>query len=100
MTKSEFDIERVSAFGIKVDAFAATLTDEEQRWLSNIVLAASSAPEVEIQGYLFTPMGMTGGSLLGGLQMNHVFTPPMDATVNKSKTADKARTAMDAYIRS
>ena len=43
---------RVAAFAAKVDAFAATLTEEESAWLTGIV-ATAAASDQAVNGYFF-----------------------------------------------
>jgi hypothetical protein len=43
--------ETLTAFGEKVDAFAASLNGEEQQWLAQLLTAANDA--MAVQGYAF-----------------------------------------------
>jgi hypothetical protein len=61
MTEKSAVQEKLTAFGAKLDAFAATLDGDEQAWLQAIISTAAAASRDDVQGY-----DQSGGHVGGG----------------------------------
>ena len=96
-----FTDAEVQGFTRKLQAWGDGLPSREQELLARIVLAVPAGEEEEdVRGYTLGAMWPIASTSLG-VKVNAATTYEIaqDVTVNKAKTADKAFTAMDGYIR-
>jgi hypothetical protein len=109
MTRIVVSQEILTRLDAKLESLSGQFDDEERNLVATLLtLGAQQAsevvqerPESEVEGFGATVLGLSGATASLGLALGSgkMFEIVQDVTVNKAKTADKAFSAMDGYIR-